>query len=95
MESGGPQLLSLLKQYFGFRSFRPLQEEIIRDALAPSVPLMALTATASERVRKDIVELLNLREPSCYVASFNRPNLTFTRAAPSTCDHLKSKFLSV
>ncbi len=210
MESGPPQLLPLLKQYFGFRSFRPLQEEIIRDALSgkdvfallptgggkslcfqlpamartgltvvvsplialmkdqvdalqasgvpatflnsslaagesrarlhglhtgqyrllyvaperlmlsgcladlqrwgvnllavdeahcisewghdfrpeyrqlaelrrlfPTVPMMALTATATERVRHDIVALLKLREPSCYVASFNRPNLTY------------------
>jgi ATP-dependent DNA helicase RecQ len=210
VESGVPQLLPLLKQYFGFTSFRPLQEEIIRDALAgkdvfallptgggkslcfqmpamaqpgltvvvsplialmkdqvdalqasgvpatflnsslaagesrvrlrglhngqyrllyaaperlmlsgvmsdlqrwnvnllavdeahcisewghdfrpeyrqladlrrlfPAVPMMALTATATERVRKDIVTLLKLHEPSCYVASFNRPNLTY------------------
>jgi ATP-dependent DNA helicase RecQ len=43
----------------------------------PAVPMMALTATATERVRADIVALLKLREPSCYVASFNRPNLTY------------------
>jgi ATP-dependent DNA helicase RecQ len=41
------------------------------------VPMMALTATATERVRADIVKQLKLREPRCYVASFNRPNLTY------------------
>jgi ATP-dependent DNA helicase RecQ len=43
----------------------------------PDVPLMALTATATERVRLDIVKQLRLREPQRYVASFNRPNLTY------------------
>ena len=39
--------------------------------------MMALTATATERVRGDILEQLHLRDPACYVASFNRPNLTY------------------
>jgi len=43
----------------------------------PSVPVLALTATANERVREDIVASLALRSPRRYVASFNRPNLTY------------------
>ncbi|MGC3990115.1 MAG: DNA helicase RecQ [Chthoniobacteraceae bacterium] len=43
----------------------------------PKVPVMALTATATERVREDIVNHLRLSEPGIYVASFNRPNLTY------------------
>ncbi len=43
----------------------------------PEVPFMALTATATGRVREDIVAHLQLHEPKCYVASFNRPNLTY------------------
>ncbi len=38
---------------------------------------MALTATATWRVRDDISTLLKLQNPACYVASFNRPNLTY------------------
>ncbi len=58
--------------------FRPEYRQLAElRPLFPGAPIMALTATATERVRKDIVTLLNLREPSCYVASFNRPNLTY------------------
>jgi ATP-dependent DNA helicase RecQ len=46
-------------------------------------PVMALTATATERVRADIIRQLQLRDPRCYVASFNRPNLTY-RVIPKT-----------
>ena len=49
----------------------------------PEVPLMALTATATERVRQDIVKQLRLREPKRYVASFNRPNLSYRVLAKS------------
>jgi ATP-dependent DNA helicase RecQ len=58
--------------------FRPEYRQIAElRQIFPSVPMMALTATATDRVRKDIVALLKLREPSCYVASFNRPNLNY------------------
>src|ERR1017187_3696774 len=58
--------------------FRPEYRQLAElRKLFPTVPMMALTATATERVRKDIVTLLNLRDPSRYVASFNRPNLSY------------------
>ncbi len=64
--------------------FRPEYRQFatLRDGF-PGVPMMALTATATERVRRDIVQQLHLREPACYVASFNRPNLTYRVAAKS------------
>ena len=39
--------------------------------------MMALTATATGRVREDIITHLKLRDPQTFVASFNRPNLTY------------------
>jgi len=58
--------------------FRPEYRQIANlRPLFPGVPFMALTATATGRVREDIVKHLKLSEPSCYVASFNRPNLTY------------------
>jgi ATP-dependent DNA helicase RecQ len=64
--------------------FRPEYRQLIAlRKLMPSVPFMALTATATKRVRDDIIKYLQLRSPSCYVASFNRPNLTY-RVLPKT-----------
>ncbi len=64
--------------------FRPEYRQLatLRDQF-PGVPLMALTATATERVRADIIEQLHLKNPADYVASFNRPNLNYRVAAKS------------
>ncbi len=59
--------------------FRPDYRRLgeLRKAL-PGVPFLALTATATERVRRDIVGQLQLRRPQEYVASFNRANLNYS-----------------
>ncbi|MFY9510828.1 MAG: RecQ family ATP-dependent DNA helicase, partial [Rubrivivax sp.] len=44
----------------------------------PQVPRMALTATADEHTRADIVERLQLAEARLFVASFDRPNIRYT-----------------
>ncbi len=41
------------------------------------IPILALTATATERVREDIVKQLELKNPARFLASFNRPNLKY------------------
>jgi ATP-dependent DNA helicase RecQ len=67
--------------------FRPEYRELKKlRTHFPDVPMMALTATATERVRADIVKQLKLREPQCYVASFDRPNLTY-RVVPKTAPY--------
>jgi ATP-dependent DNA helicase RecQ len=43
----------------------------------PGGPLHAYTATATPRVREDIVEQLRLRNPAVLVGRFDRPNLTY------------------
>jgi len=43
----------------------------------PSASVHAYTATATERVRRDIIEQLELEEPTVLVGSFDRPNLLY------------------
>ena len=43
----------------------------------PAVPVVALTATATERVRLDILDQLRMPGATQFVASFNRPNLSY------------------
>ena len=43
----------------------------------PHIPVLALTATATDRVRSDIIQQLGLKQPSIHLASFNRQNLYY------------------
>ena len=58
--------------------FRPEYRQLatLRERF-PGVPFIALTATATPRVREDIVAQLRLREPRIFISSFNRPNLSY------------------
>ena len=58
--------------------FRPEYRQLgrLRDEFA-GVAMHAFTATATERVRRDIVSELRLREPLVLVGAFDRPNLIY------------------
>jgi ATP-dependent DNA helicase RecQ len=58
--------------------FRPEYRQLsaLRQAF-PDLPIAAFTASATRRVRHDILEQLQLREPDKYIASFHRPNLRY------------------
>jgi len=59
--------------------FRPsyLQIAEIRDILGDKVPFLALTATATPIVVKDIVSRLKLKNPRILQTSFRRTNITY------------------
>ena len=55
--------------------YRRIREMI--DSLGHSVPVMALTATATPKVQSDIVKTLDMKEPGVFKSSFNRTNLYY------------------
>lgn len=55
--------------------YRKLRDMI--DQINPSLPIIALTATATPKVQDDIVKNLALREPQVFISSFNRANLYY------------------
>jgi len=54
-----------------YRRLRPIIEAI------GNVPIMALTATATEKVQQDIQKNLNMNDATMFKSSFNRPNLYY------------------
>ena len=59
--------------------FRPEYRRIrgIIDNINPSLPLIALTATATPKVQQDIVKNLRMEEAALFKSSFNRKNLYY------------------
>jgi ATP-dependent DNA helicase RecQ len=71
--------------------FRPDYRLLSRLRLNfPKCPIAAFTASATRRVRHDIIEQLQLRDPDKYIASFHRPNLNYIVKA---CDARTQKDL--
>jgi ATP-dependent DNA helicase RecQ len=59
--------------------FRPDYRQLSRlRAHFPQAHIAAFTASATQRVRHDILHQLQLRAPHKYIASFHRPNLRYT-----------------
>jgi len=59
--------------------FRPEYTQLGRlRPLFPTVPIVAMTATADPETRKDILQQLGLSDATVFVAGFDRPNITYT-----------------
>jgi ATP-dependent DNA helicase RecQ len=59
--------------------FRPEYRRLrdMMDIINPDVPVIALTATATPKVKSDIIKNLGLRKPEIFISSFNRDNLYY------------------
>src|SRR5439155_206704 len=69
--------------------FRPEYRQLtLLKEQFPAASVHGYTATATERVRRDIAAQLHLRNADILVGDFDRPNLTY-RVVPRERDHLR------
>ncbi len=59
----------------------------------PDVPRIALTATATPKTRREILQNLQLRDPEVYVSSFDRPNIRYSVAPKLNARNQLLRFL--
>ncbi|HXR97119.1 MAG TPA: RecQ family ATP-dependent DNA helicase [Terriglobales bacterium] len=59
----------------------------------PDLPIAAFTASATQRVRHDILQQLQLRDPAKFIASFHRPNLRYVARACQGADEQETLLL--
>ena len=62
-------------------------------ALFPGVPRMAVTATATDRTREEIVARLELNQPDIYIAPFDRANISYAVQVKTDAKRQLLKFL--
>lgn len=68
--------------------FRPPYLKIAEfRAFFPEVPLIALTATATKEVKKDILEKLEMQNPQVFQQSFARANLSYSTLKEEDKEH--------
>lgn len=77
--------------------FRPEYRRIrgMLDTINKEIPIVALTATATPKVKSDILKNLNMQEVNMYVSSFNRDNLYYEIRPKGKYDQVMKSMVQV